>query len=201
MKKIIYILSIFTISLLLSSCESETSILNISEELGFTGTTEDIQDFLGQDVYEAMLDRGLIIHPGSTPTNLQGTFRAEPYCRVDEDGELSCFQNSSWNVTFSNQNNDTLSISYFAQQIDSTTGEIIGSESGTGRISGDITGAFTVIVNATTDNGIKTATAYSGTLNSLGIAEYQDIYVNDTDSSVLTPVLYIDGDGTAERVN
>jgi hypothetical protein len=198
MKKIIYIVSIITLAFTFNSCESETSILEVADDIGFSGSTEDIESFLGIDVYRAMREAGLIINPGAEPSNLEGTFRANPYCRQESDGSINCGL-ASWNVTFSNQNNDDLTISYFAQNIVLETGEIIGEESGDGKITGDIDGRFTVLVNAESSSGRSTSTAYSGQIFNEGIYQYQDIYVPDTNASELVTALFFDEDGLAER--
>jgi hypothetical protein len=204
MKKILYILSIAVASSFLSSCEteSEISFLEISEDLGFvfTGSQGDIEDFLGTDTYNIMLSLGLDINPGSTPLSLTGSFRADPYCRAastNPDSTIGCVLNP-FQITFSNQDNDNLTISYQAVQFNSD-GSIGFEETGSGFISGDPSGDFTVIVRATSGDGSVNATAFSGRVTTAGIVGYQDIFVQDIDSNDQQGALFNDEDGLAER--
>jgi hypothetical protein len=136
MKKILYILSIITIALTLSSCESETSILDISEELGFTGTTEDIQSFLGADNYQALLDLGVTVYNGNTPPTITGSYIISPNTLSasnipDETFEVGTIFFDEI-ISFVNQDNTELSIDYSARTIDSegnTVSSAVGVES------------------------------------------------------------------------
>lgn len=187
----------------LNSCESdsEISFTEVSGEIGFTGTNEDIIDFLTPEVYNVMLDLGLDINTGSTPQNITGVFLASPYCLISStnpDTQGNC-DFADFELTFLNQNSEDLQISYNSRQIDSD-GNVIFSESGAGFISGDFDGNFTVIVKAISGDGSENATAFSGRISEEGIFNYQDIFVADiSDTDNLSGALFSDEDGLAVR--
>ncbi|GHC55398.1 hypothetical protein [Ulvibacter litoralis] len=201
MKKFIYIVMIAFTALSISSCaESEVSFLDLSGDLGFTGSSADIEEFLTSPVYNVMSDLGLNINPGSEPVNLEGTFSANPYCAVNStnpNANIGC-NYTPWFITFSNQNNETLTINYYGRQID-LEGNVSSEESGSGLISGDAAGNFSVIVKGSGATGTN-ATVFSGRITFDGILGYQDIFVpNIEGTSDLSATLFNDEDGLAER--
>lgn len=201
MKKLHIYISALVVILMLGACaESEISILESAEELGFTGSQDDIRNFLTTNVYNTMNSLGLDINPGSTPPNVEGTFVAQPYCLVNSTvsgSQYNC-DFAPFYITFSSQNNDDLTINYFSQQINSE-GTVIFEESGSGFISGEEDGSFTVIVRATNSDGTENATAFSGLISFDGIFSYQDIFVPNISESELVGNLFIDDDGLAQR--
>lgn len=203
MKKILYISSIFCLLLTASSCivDSETSIFEEAEALGFTGSRADIEEFLTTEVLSVMTSLGLDVNPGSTPVDPTGTFLASPYClaaSTDPADEPNCgFAN--FQISFSNFNLDELTVNYSSVQIDSE-GNVIFSESGNGFISGDSNGNFTVIVKALETGGSENATAFSGQITADGIFGYQDIFVpNIASGETLNGRLFNDEDNLAAR--
>jgi len=203
MKKTLYIISMFCLLLIGNSCivDSEVSFLTEAEELGFTGTRDDIEEFLSTEVLSVMTTLGLDINTGSEPVDVTGIFVASPYCRAaatDPNVELSCgFRD--FVITFSNQNDENQTISYQSAQFDEN-GVQTFSENGNGFISGDSSGNFTIIVRAVSGDGGENATAFSGRMTAEGIVSYQDIFVpNITSGEALEGALFIDEDGTASR--
>ena len=201
----IYKLTIVSLSLLLASCfaESEVNLIESAEDLGFTfsGSEEDIEEFLSEDVLSLMIDLGLEINTGSSPLNLIGTYVASPYCRLSStnpDASLGCGF-SDFFVQFSNQNEESLTIDYQGFQLDEFD-NITFFESGSGFISGDLNGDFTIIVRAENpETGNENATAFSGRITSQGIQFYQDIFVPGINSNFeLQADLFVDEDNLAE---
>lgn len=198
MKKIIYILSIIALTSFLSSCESETSILQISDAIGFTGSTNDIKEFLGEDVYQAMRDAGLIIHPGANPNIINGSFYIDPLCFAPVDGDLDC-EFFPFTITCSNQNNTALTINYAGIQFDNE-GNVVYQDQGNGLISGDENGYFTIYVKGTNDDGDESASAFSGRITSSGIENYQQIFIFDINASIIAGSVFVDGDEFSEKL-
>src|SRR5690606_23325657 len=133
MKKL-YILLTLCAAFFLNSCvESEKSFFEDAEEFGFTGSQDDIIDFLSQDAYNSLLDLGIPINTGDTPPNVEGAFRMTPYILENSNVENENFEIGDLfadnKFYFSNQNFETLSIDFYKETINDN-GVLISTETG-----------------------------------------------------------------------
>lgn len=218
MKKIIYILTLAITVLSVSSCtESEVSFLDLSGDLGFTGSTEDIQEFLSLEAYQSLIDLGVPINTGSNPPEIEGRYLMSPNALKNTNIPSDPFDIghifANKEITFTNQNNDDLSIAYFGRQIDAN-GTQINSESSTESFISGNGDSFTVITRVegeiSGNNGTIFTTqglAISGSISSVGVLNIDYAFVlisktNDIDDEIIDEGegrAFEDLDGLAER--
>lgn len=205
MKNIAYkiILPIFSIFFLLS-CEDNTAELDL-ESIGFAGSRTDIIDLFGADAYNKLLDFNIPINTGSNPQNVEGQFNISvPVIVESTDDDLPAGTNLlDIQITFLNQftNEDFVNeISYSTIQIQD---EGTFTDSGSGFISGDSNGNFTIFVKGLV-NGFPTvnATIISGRISATGVFNYSHALITDIESinSDLTGFYFEDDDGFSERL-
>ncbi|PVW14539.1 hypothetical protein [Marixanthomonas spongiae] len=195
MKKSYIYITLFISLLGLASCdvESEASFLEDGEDLGFTGTEDDIIDFLTEDAYQGLLDLGITVNTGNTPPEVEGTYLMSPFTlkatNIPGDGYETGDVFLDKLISLFGQDNESLKIEYSGSQIDSD-GNSVSTETG---VESYITGSgnnFTIIVKTsgtspgssgpvTFINGI----AISGSIGQNGIidAEYGLIIIEKND--------------------
>ena len=190
MKKLYILLFAICAISLFNSCdtESEISFLESAEDLGFTGSQEDIINFLSQETYNSLLELGIPINTGSTPPNVEGVFRMSPNVLensniVDESFEIG-HQFADQILYFSNQDQEELSIDYSGRQVDGNN-NVINTETGLiSYISGN-GNSFTVIIKieatSTDSAGNQVITVQgiviSGTITATGIQNARKAFV------------------------
>lgn len=228
MKKILYISSMFCLLLIGNSCvvDSEVSFLAEAEGLGFTGTQEQIEDFFQIDsgTFNELLNLGISINEGSTPPIIEGTFEVSPN-ELGSSNITSDIEDTPEGinigdifldnvVTFSNQNEETRSISYSAQQLDGSGNPVNSSFGLESLISGN-GDRFTVVIRisgsstGSEDNPVTfiTGVAISGSISSEGILSYQEAFVlTEKEGDTFDDFIdvgegrrFIDSDGVADR--
>lgn len=70
-KSLVYL---FVLGLLFASCSKDDD-KNSNE---FDGSSSSISDYVGQELLDTMIDMGLIIHRGSRPPNIEGSYMMSP---------------------------------------------------------------------------------------------------------------------------
>lgn len=188
MKKL-YILLLTVIAVLfLNSCvESEISFFEDAEKLGFTGSEDDIIDFITQDAYNSLLELGVPINTGGNPPNVEGAFRMDPNVleRSNVEGETfeigDLFADTKY--YFSNQDLEDLSIGYYTETIDDQ-GNIISTASGVKSFISGSGNKFTIIVRTEGASqgssgpvNFVNGVVVSGTLNTDGVQDMKYAFV------------------------
>lgn len=200
MKKIKFLL-ICSLVLSLASCSSDDD-----SDGGFDGSTGDIQDFVGPELYDIMTDLGLTIHTGNTPPTLQGGYYMEPCIlsasNVESDNIGSTFAAQTFYLT--NMNLSTLTIDYSGSggsQSDDGSGSFI---SGSGN-------NFSIFLTITSEiSGYEADTLYvlSGTDDGDGFIDFQlavfmkdnfgnpgGVFIEDNKGRI-----FVDGDNFVEQL-
>lgn len=190
----------------------------IATTLVFTACTKDdvkdpslqeIHDFLTPEVVDAMEDMGFNINLGETPPDVEGSYLASPIILLDstvEGDSPAGTEFPDWEFTFSNQNNDNLSI--FVESSEDATGT---TGQGSGALIVGKGTFFTIFVKQQLEDGnghIYTGVrAISGDLFATGILDFQMANMmlddNGNPNGDLIPNntgrLFEDGDGKADR--
>jgi hypothetical protein len=220
MKKTLYIIAAFII-ISFSSCNSETDILTIATDdavLGFTGSQDDIIDYIGQNAYDELTQiLNFPINTGSTPPTINGNFL------MNEIGEYvvstSLFDGPfGYYVEYlmNSQDNDSLTINYTGRFMNygldgvpfTSDDELNVQETGIGRsfVSGNsVTGDFTVIVRTQVTTDRVDVIALSGRLSASGNVEnmeYGYVYFDngDPDTGIIEGSARLrDWDGISEQ--
>lgn len=218
MKKTLYILAAFII-ISFSSCTSETDILTIATDdvvLGFTGSQDDIIDYIGQSAYDELTQvLAFPINTGSNPPAINGNYRMNQIGTWNVDTNTIDGPFNSYVEFFMNsQDFDELTINYRADFYNyglddlylTSDDEKYISEIGLGRsfVSGDLeTGNFTVIVNTVVEDRIDVI-ALSGRVTANGDVEnleYGYVYFDNGDpltGNIEGSNRFIDWDGISE---
>ena len=175
------------------------------------GLTEDIHNLIPDGVLEAIKDIGMEINEGRNPPNIEGTYFVDTLSLVESTtgGDIA----TQWNkhVTFSGQNNTTLTINVdYTMQVDNGAG--IMSSKGLGSYIVGEGNKFTVVVDGTREEGgftAKTVEIFSGEISDRGISNYHwAVMMIDNSGNPLnvwiangTGYTKKDGDGFSERVS
>ena len=138
------------------------------------GLTEDIQNLIPLEILEAIEDLGIQINEGRNPPNIVGTYLVSTLqlVRNTTGGPIA----NQWNkyVTFSNQDNTTLTINVaYTMQTDQGHGPM--NSEGPGSFIVGEGNKFTVVVDGTREQGGFTATTveiFSGEISADGIINY-----------------------------
>ncbi|PKP35162.1 MAG: hypothetical protein CVU00_03695 [Bacteroidetes bacterium HGW-Bacteroidetes-17] len=142
-----------------------------SDLLGANGLPKPVNTIVSEDIINTMKSLGLTINPGDNPPLISGTYLASPFTLkgTNVPGDYSIgTQFADYLVTFSNQNNDNLSI---------TLGYTSGDATGTG-IGSYISGSgnsFTVFAKTTSIRNGSSAElieVISGTISNSGISNF-----------------------------
>lgn len=182
-----YILLFFSMATLLTSCESEVSLLDDLEALGFQGTEQDIIAFLSEDAYNGLLDLGITINKGNTPPVTGGTYLMSPYVlqasNIPDESFPVGHVFADYAVSIYGQDSEhSISFQSFHVYNDGSTGQYTNSE--IARISGSGS-RFTIIAKAiVTDQDsygnvvtIETGYVFSGRVASYGIEDMQNAII------------------------
>ena len=138
------------------------------------GLTEDIQNLIPPDILEAIEDLGIEINEGRNPPNIEGTFFISALQLVRSTTRTSIA--NMWNkyVTFSRQDNTTLTIDVnYTMQTAHWHGPM--NSEGLGSFIVGEGNRFTVVVDATREQGgytARTVEIFSGELYGAGIVNY-----------------------------
>ncbi|HLU80728.1 MAG TPA: hypothetical protein VK010_01515 [Flavobacteriaceae bacterium] len=219
MKKLYTLLLVLGSVFTLNSCyESEISFLESAEDLGFTGSEEDIIQFLSKDAYNNLLALGVTVHTGSTPPFINGQYLMSPYVlastNISGDYDIG-FQFANNIVQISNQNNEDLSVNYYSYQVDEN-GNVITQEYGNESFITGTGSNFTVIIkteSSSTDSqgnyvNMIMGIAISGTVQNGYIQNLQKAFIVIEESGDINGEfidkgegrLIVDGDGFSEML-
>ena len=179
MKKIISILAIIG-AFTFSSCESEVSFLELAGQQGFvfTGSTEDIQTYIGQEAYRKLtIDLAVPLNTGDTPPIINGNYilwLREIIANIENPTEIGVLDTDFMHISLANQNNEDLTIEYtgyFAEVGADETPRTADdnfylTESGIGQsfVSGTANGDFTIFTRSQVNAERVDVIAISGTL-------------------------------------
>ncbi|MCL2094165.1 MAG: SPOR domain-containing protein [Treponema sp.] len=165
--------------------------------------TEDVQRIILPDIFEAALELGVVIHEGTDPPNIEGTFEIRPLILISSNFPDELEPGHEFNImqiTFSDQDNENLTI--IVETIESnTTGSGLGSF---------ITGSDNKFTVYTEVSGIhygypyKSVEIQSGEIGPSGITNYYHVLII-TEEAPLTirrgeGRMVYDGDGFSERL-
>jgi hypothetical protein len=174
------------------------------------GITDDINKIVPKEIQKKMTDIGLPIYGGGNPpTNVTGTYKVSPLILKKSnfsDGYSVGYKFNDVYITFSEQNNDDLTIKFQISEDNGITGE------GTGAYIVGEGNKFTIFVEVKSyeENGkyrATTAQIYSGTMTSTGIKDLYNalVMVDDNGNPNLIKDgqgrLFYDSDGLSERVS
>lgn len=172
----------------------------------FDGTRPSLDNIYSVDQVEAIENIGLELNLGDTPPNVEGTFRLEPNAlqstTVPDDSPIGT-EFADYDITFSNQNDETLTLDLFLESSNSTT-------TGSGSFIAGSGDSFTVFfVSETNTEGFVTkgTITFSGLVNSAGITNLQMAFFmlddgGDPDDEYIpenTGRLFMDLDGFSQR--
>ncbi|MEX0289241.1 MAG: hypothetical protein AB3N14_09010 [Flavobacteriaceae bacterium] len=137
------------------------------------GTLEEVKDYYTVEFVDAMEDIGFEINLGNNPPNLEGSYLISPFIlevsTIEADSTAIGGQFQDYLATFSNQDNDNLTIDLSGVQADQT-------DDGEGSFITGANGKFTVYTKTTSSAGnseAQTAVSISGTLSPNGILNLQ----------------------------
>lgn len=198
MKK--YISLFFLSAILFIGCSKDDN----GDSDGFDGSIGSINDFVGQELLDEMIDLGLIVNPGDTPPNIEGKYLLSPSI-LESSNVPSDFPGMTFNdllLEFSKQKG--LNINYIGEQTASSSvgkGSFISGE-------GDL---FSVFLNVLTvkenqPKEMEQIFIFSGRIAPEGIHDIQValfMVENNGNSGVIANGqgrIFVDGDGFTERV-
>jgi hypothetical protein len=176
----------------------------------FANLTEDIHNLIPDKYLEAIRDLGIEINGGRNPPNIEGTYFVDPLLLVENTTGGSIAAQWDKKVTFSRQDNTTLTINAdYTMQTENFTDPM--SSSGPGSYIVGEGNKFTVVVDGTREQGgftAKTVEIFSGEISALGILNYHwAVMMIDNSGNPLniwiangTGYAKKDGDGLSERV-
>tara|TARA_R110002073_G_scaffold72537_1_gene177518 strand:- start:516731 stop:517390 length:660 start_codon:yes stop_codon:yes gene_type:complete len=201
--------NLFVVTLLLivvTACSSDDD--NDSQTTIFTnGSMQELRAFYNDGFVDALVNLGFTFNLGNTPPNIEGTYIIDPFIldsttdpsRMGHEGE----DFGSHIPSFSNQNNNELTIDYLGQ-----SGGGGQTDIGKGSFIMGSNGAFSVFTKNNTKIGnitAITAVVISGFIASNGIEDIQFVgaMLDNKGNQILidnnTGSLYVDGDGFATK--
>lgn len=208
MKTPIYVLSGILFSLFFLGCSKEDNDDNPTED-NSTGSIQELRDFYNDDFVNAMVAIGFTINQGDNPPSIDGSYLIEPFVlensTIPGDEDKIGQGTGDYQITFSNQNNEKLTIDLAGKggnQIDEGNGSFITGTNG----------RFSVFSKTATQIGgtnAVTAVAVSGTLTADGIDNINFFGAMLDDKGDPQNILiennagrfYLDGDGKSPRVS
>jgi hypothetical protein len=136
--------------------------------------TEDIQNLIPIDILEAIEDLGIEVNAGKNPPNIEGIYFVSTLELVRSTAETDIADHWNKYVTFSGQNNTTLTINAdYTMQTSQEHGHM--NSKGPGSFIVGEGNKFTVVVDGTREQGgytAKTVEIFSGEISDTGIINY-----------------------------
>jgi hypothetical protein len=186
---------------------TDSSSSRVSER---EGLTEDIQNLIPPDILEAIEDLGIEINEGINPPNIEGTYLVSILQLVRSTaGENIAIQWDKF-VTFSEQDNTTLTINADYTMQTNNSHEPMNSKGPGSFIVGE-GNKFTVVVDGTREQDgytARTVEIFSGEISDAGIINYHwAVMMIDNSGNPLgiwiensTGYAKRDSDGLSERI-
>ena len=150
-----------------SSCEKEED-----PEPQFTGSLDEIEEFLTPELTEVMSDLGLVINTGNTPPIIEGSYLGEIFLEeTNVAGDIIGKRFSDVVMKFENQDNKDLSITFSYNQT-------VESGAGIGALIAGTQNSFSAFLKVDSSLGDEYATAQtamvvSGKMTADGITDFQ----------------------------
>jgi hypothetical protein len=172
--------------------------------------TEDIHNLIPDNILEAIEDIGIEINGGKSPPNIEGTYFVDTLQLVKTTTGTDIAKQWNKYVTFSGQDNTTLTINVdYTMQTENSSNPM--SSKGPGSYIVGEGNKFTVVVDGTREQAgytAKTVEIFSGEISDTGIINYHwavmmiDNNGNPLDIWIQNSTGYTkkDGDGFSERV-
>ncbi|WP_394973186.1 hypothetical protein [uncultured Croceitalea sp.] len=208
MKKILLLLSLFSII----SCSNDDE-----QEATFQGTEQEITQIFNEEVFETLRMLQFTINQGAEPPNLEGMFFASPFILTDTNipEDQVGTRTSDFRFEFSNQDNATNTIDFSGASINFILNEVRETFSGAGSsfISGNNNdfSVFSIIEgqNEATGSILDLAYVLSGIISDEGILslELAIIILDDRGDSFDIFIengqgrKFIDEDGLSEAID
>ncbi|MGB5819971.1 MAG: hypothetical protein WBG90_10850 [Saonia sp.] len=179
--------------------------------LNSEGSMEEVRNFYNDSFVDTMVSLGFKVNVGNTPPSLGGTYLINPFVlensNIPSDSDNLGEDRGEYLTTFSNQNNDNLTIDFSG--VSGSGGQ---TDEGNGSFVTGANGTFTVYAKTTTQLGsapATTAVVISGVITSSGIenvqffgamlddnGDPQGVYISNNSGRI-----FIDGDGLASKQN
>ena len=206
MKNLKTLSSSLLLFLFLMNCSSDDYEITPEGSDEFNGSIESIENFYSAELLAALDDLGFEINTGSTPPDITGQFSISPITLLNSNFNDSyaighVFSNGL--LSFSNQDNQTLTIDVHYEQGSSTN---IGVQS---YISGndDLFSAFLKVESIQNGHTSIIARAFSGKITQNGIEDFYEVLVmlddnGDPNNNLIENNqgrLFYDADGISER--
>ena len=138
------------------------------------GLTEDIQNLIPPDILKAIEDLGIKINEGRSPPNIEGTYLVTTLQLVKSTSRKNIVKQWDKYVTFSGQDNTTLTINAdYTMQTENRPFPV--TSRGPGSFIVGEGNKFTVVVDGTREQGgytAKTVEIFSGEISEAGIRNY-----------------------------
>lgn len=173
----------------------------------FDGSIESIENFYTPELLDALDDLVFTIHEGDTPPNIEGTYLVNPLTLSKSNiaADVLGTVYSDFEMTFANQSNSDLSLDFQGLAGNSTIESVESYVSG----SGNNFSVFLKVESTSEGHTSILAYAFSGTLASEGILNYQFILImlddrgdlNDTLIENNTGRLFVDGDELCSKIS
>jgi len=174
------------------------------------GLSEEINSLIPDNILEAIWDIGIEINGGKNPPNIEGTYFVDTLQLVKTTTGTDIVRQWNKYVTFSGQDNTTLTINAdYTMNTEMSAGDM--SSKGPGSYIVGEGNKFTVVVDGTREQGgytAKTIEIFSGEISDAGIKNYHwAVMMVDNSGNPLgvwiqnsTGYTKKDGDGFSERV-
>jgi hypothetical protein len=147
---------------------------NLAAAKKWESLTEDVQNLIPLDILEAIEDLGIEINEGKNPPNIEGTYFISTLELVRSTAETSITTQWDKYVTFSGQDNTTLTINAdYTMQVENSPFPMSSKGPGSYLVGED--NKFTVVVDGTREQGgytAKTVEIFSGEISETGIINY-----------------------------
>jgi len=209
MKHYIYLI---LVAFALFSCSSDDDSIDYQPE---EGTIADIKNWANPEIIDAIESIGFTIHEGTNPPNIEGSFqissRILEATNVPNDFSIGTTFYTI-NMTFSDQNNDSLTVNFMGEEIAFDGTVAITQEVENFLENSYISGngdSFTAFFKVTETNGnnqpVQVLYVFSGDITENGISNIQNALFmldnfgqNQTYIENNTGRIFIDSDGVAE---
>lgn len=162
------ILLILCIAVCVTNCKKD-------DDDGFDGSRRSIEDFFNPELVEALEDLGIDINTGNTPPNIEGTFFASPLILKVSTVPTDIIGTQFYDIafTFSNQNNQELTIDFLGVSV-------IETDVGNGSFISGEGNKFSIFLKTESTIGnypAESAITISGTFTTDGINELHMAYL------------------------
>ncbi|HHW81595.1 MAG TPA: hypothetical protein GX746_07890 [Bacteroidales bacterium] len=184
-------------------------------ELRYNGLTEDINEFLPEEILDEIKDLGLTIHTGTTPPNIEGVYSLSPQVLKNSNRPYDVIgqRYADSRIQISSQDNSKLTASFESVELD-FEGNVISSSIGDDGYIAYLVGDesnfslfIRVVSTRTTGESAELVYAYSGIIGEDSIESLHLVLImvdnNGRDDIFIANGegrLFYDEDGVSERI-